>query len=43
MNKDAVFDVLVQFGMVWLMLRLSESVVGEDGRALEVCEWGKGE
>ncbi|KAG1721225.1 hypothetical protein EDB19DRAFT_1773650 [Suillus lakei] len=40
--SDAVFDVLVQFGMVWLMLRLSESVVGEDGRALEACEWGKG-
>jgi len=29
--------------MVWLMLRLSERVVGEDGRVLEACEWGKGE
>ncbi|KAG1729903.1 hypothetical protein EDB19DRAFT_1832215 [Suillus lakei] len=35
MNKDAVFDVSVQCGMVWLMLRLSGRVVGEDGRALE--------
>ncbi|KAG1752820.1 hypothetical protein EDB19DRAFT_1824244 [Suillus lakei] len=42
MNKDVVFDVLVQCGMVWLMLRLSGRVVGEDGRALEVCEWEKG-
>src|SRR5258705_2431789 len=43
MNKDVVFDILVQCGMVWLMLRLSGRVVGEDGRALEGCEWGKGE